>query len=302
MSQRDNTRNRFNFKFGLAFRELGAMAVLIAGILCFHYSGLSLCYPYEWLANIGIGITIIALIYLFGCYGNPFCFKKWYNEENLVIEYDPIKMCEEGEIEYPQRDAFWEYLSILGIIVVPSSFLISFFITEYGVDITTVPWYYWIACAIYCGLVIFPILGNLKHKTYRQQPEIRTDYKETKRVRRLQKALIEVSPLEAFNVSVIHRAIVIMISDYIWDCAEQYSPKSSKYDRVKYEALIDLRATRMEILTDPLLAAFRMLSGLEGMLDREIEEPEYLKLDYICDTLYDSILNYALSLQPLHLV
>lgn len=644
MSQRYITRNRFNFKFGLAFRELGAIAVLIAGILCFHYSGLSLFYPYEWLANIGVGFLVFVSIYLLGCYGNPLSFKKWYNEENIVVEYDPIEVCKDGEIVYPKRDAFWEYLSILGIIVVPSSFLISFFIIKYGVHIVNIPWYYWIGVAIYCGLVVFPVLSNLKHKTYRPQPVIRTGYKETERVIRLRKALkafnkldkrlrreenalfnleipvpyaptetnpapyieyvgkiadmgkthpevasleqlllsvtsfssidgwedslfktfkalggiesvvqhslrdtitsmgkyaihpdketshtllsnilehlhesgesqyfkfkllkssnkivaigkefakdgtkgffdtfspedfkdnlhasyedfqesvadffhhfepefnmpgeelfepdfdftghfpiisttkelfknigryqdgdidmgksvahsltkiagtsggaalgaligsvvfpgvgsiiggmigswlgrsgasklnameferlkeefesekiklddiilqaqesikekqiavnmsitekaeesnikyksnIEASPLEAFNVSVIHWAIVIMISDYIWDCAEQYSPKSSKYDKLKYESLIDLRATKMEILTNPSQAAFRMLSGLEGMLDRDIEEPGYLKLDFICDTLYDSILNYALSMQTLHLV
>lgn len=182
------------FKWGLMFRELASLSIMISAILSIHL------FNFHWSVNILIGLFAFLLLFFFGTVPNTFRFNKWYHEEILSIEYEPIGMYKDEVIDSPGSDKFWEYVSILGILVVPLSFFTSFLILVYGVphipllkdsaiSISLNLWTITGALALYIWLVAYPILKTLIKSRYNFTPEIRLDYGETKSIKRLKQSL-----------------------------------------------------------------------------------------------------------------
>lgn len=79
------------FKWGLAFRELGSLIAIVASMLVIHFN------DFPWWGNIIIAFGCLLIIFLFATSFHVFGFKRWYNTEVRVIEYDPISMSK-GEV------------------------------------------------------------------------------------------------------------------------------------------------------------------------------------------------------------
>lgn len=182
------------FKWSLMYRELVSLGIMVSAILCIHL------FNFHWSINIAIGLSALLLLFFAGTIPNSLRFKKWYKEEVRSIEYDPIGMFKDEVIETPGSDIFWEYVSVLGILVVPLSFFTTFLILVYGIphipilkdsaiSISLSLWTILGALAIYIWLVAYPILSTLIKSKYNYTPEIRLDYKATKSVRKLKKSL-----------------------------------------------------------------------------------------------------------------
>lgn len=184
-----------DFKWGLLIREFLSLLLLVVSILNFHYSWILWPYDDKIIESISEVSILVFIIYILGAIpNNPFKFKEWYNYQESVVQYNPVDMYKDAETEYPKRDAFWEYMSILSILVIPSSFFISFLITVYWCHTTTtsLAWYYWvIAACIYFLLVVRPGLYNLGKFTYHPTPKIRKGYIQSDRIKRLQQSLSE---------------------------------------------------------------------------------------------------------------
>lgn len=181
------------FKWGLAFREIGSLIAIVASMLVIHFN------DFPWLGNIIITFGCLLIIFLFATSFHVFGFKRWYNTEVRVIEYDPISMSKGEVVQMPKSDDFWEYISILGILVLPLSFFFSYIAVKelpslqgkeyFGRD-EIIRWSVIIgALFVYLLFVATPILSNLIKSKYNYTPELRRDYKVTRSVKQLKKAL-----------------------------------------------------------------------------------------------------------------
>lgn len=187
------TKKRIGFKLSLTIREFASWIIVSCSILAIYILNL------EWCGNLGIGLFCSLLLFGFACKGHILGFKDWYIKEEHTSEYDTISMSTGEVILNPNSDDFWEYISILGILVLPLSFFTSFITSVYGLSKITmfqdkslsisIPlWQILIALALYLYLVAWPILKNLVKIRYNITPSYKTDYVGTKNVKKLQKA------------------------------------------------------------------------------------------------------------------
>lgn len=111
------------------------------------------------------------------------------------------------------------------------------------------------------------------------------------------------SPLKNFKLKTLERALIIVVYDYIWQCAEQYSLKNKNYDTDKYDLLLNCLPNRYELTRKESSQLYRMLYELENLIRTgTIEEPRYMSLSQIYRITYDVLLSQAMILQSLHLV
>lgn len=114
------------------------------------------------------------------------------------------------------------------------------------------------------------------------------------------------SPLDGFDIRQMQQAFTIVIYDYIWECADQYSPKNKpfRYDNDKYTMLLNILPTRDEVANlDKGIVLYRLISDIETRFkDGTIKEPDYIHLSQIITIFRDVIVGQALSMQALHLV
>lgn len=198
-----NTRSHrtYNgFKWSLAFRELGSLIAIVASLIVIHFN------DFSWWGNIIIALGCLLIIFLFATSFHVFRFKRWYNTEIRVIEYDPISMSKGEVVQTPKSDDFWEYISILGILVLPLSFFFSFIAVKewpnlqekefFGRD-DIIHWSVIIgALTVYLLFVATPILSNLIKSKYNYTPELRRNYDVTRSAMQLKKALQEFDNLK----------------------------------------------------------------------------------------------------------
>ena len=188
------------FKWGLAFRELGSLIAIVASILVIHFN------DFPWWKNIITAFGCLLIIFLFATSFHVFGFKRWYNTEVRVIEYDPISMSKGEVVQMPKSDDFWEYISILGILVLPLSFFFSYIAVKelpslqgkeyFGRD-DIIHWSVIIgALIVYLLFVATPILSNLIKSKYNYTPELRRNYEITRSIKQLKKALQEFDNLK----------------------------------------------------------------------------------------------------------
>lgn len=200
MNQRAK-RTYDGFKSSLAIREFISWFIFSCSILAIYILNL------KWWGNIIIGLFCSLLFFVFACKGHILGIKKWYHKEIRTIEYDPISMSKSEIISNPNSDAFWEYISILGILVIPLSFFTSFITLVYGLPLFTmlqdksvsisIPlWAILLVLGFYLYLVARPILRNLRKYKYNFTPELRDNYDYTNSVRQLKKSLHEFDNLK----------------------------------------------------------------------------------------------------------
>lgn len=113
---------------------------------------------------------------------------------------------------------------------------------------------------------------------------------------------IDESPLQSYKIKIIEKAITIVLYDYVWECAELYSPKSENYDSERYSAILNCLPSRYELSLNTTTPIFVTLGELDKLLSSGYKEPKYLSLSGICSIIQNMILSYALSLQSLHLL
>lgn len=190
------------FKWCLALREFASLCAMVASILSIHL------FNFHWAINLTIGIASLGFLFLVGTFPYTFRFKKWYTKEDKVIEYDPIGMYKDEIIETPGSDEFWEFVSVLGILVVPLSFFTSFMVLVYVLpvipsledkaeSISLQLWTVLGALTVYLGLVAYPILKTLIKSKYNFVPEVHEVYTDTRFVKRLKKSLAGFVELKA---------------------------------------------------------------------------------------------------------
>lgn len=188
------TRKRIGIKWSLAIRVFTSWFVISCCIVAIYVFNL------EWWGNLGIGLFCSLILFVFASKGHILGFKDWYAKEGRTIEYDPISMSKGEVVLNPNSDDFWEYISVLGILVVPLSFFTSFMTSVYwlpkitmfqdkSVSISIQLWTVLLVLAFYIFLVALPILRNLIKYKYNFTPELRGDYEATRSVKQLQKSM-----------------------------------------------------------------------------------------------------------------
>lgn len=196
--------NSIDIKWRLISKEILSLAVIVMSILSIHYHLLTLWFDIpmsnRWKINLGVAALCLLILYIIAVgITNIFSFKQWYNYTETHIAFDNVEICKNEVIEYPNQDKFWDYLGVLCILVVPSSFLISFLITVYGpypTTTTSIEWYWWvIGVVFYCFLVVRSVLSNLHGLKSNEEPQVREHYPSTKKVVRLRKSLFSLETL-----------------------------------------------------------------------------------------------------------
>lgn len=192
------SRNALHIKWRLIGKEFFSLAVLVMSILSIHYHLLNLWLEIpmsnRWMINLGITVLCLLILYIIAVgITNIFSFRQWYNYAETHVVFDNVELWKDEVIDYPNQDKFGEYLGVLCILVIPSSFLISFLITVYGPFPTSsisIEWYWWLICAIvYCFFVARPVLSNLHGIKSNNKPKAREYYPLTKKVVRLKDSL-----------------------------------------------------------------------------------------------------------------
>lgn len=113
---------------------------------------------------------------------------------------------------------------------------------------------------------------------------------------------IEESPLILFKLDVIKKAIAVVLCDYVWLCAEEYSLGSESCDSERYSAILNCLPSRYELSVNTTNAVFVTLGQLDNLISSGYKEPRYLSLNAFCAVIQNMILSYTLSLQSLHLL
>lgn len=193
------SKKKEGLKWGLFIKEFISLIILVCAVSIIHYFNL------DWYNNLMVGIGSIMLLYILACIPkNPFTICRWYNVQEVTIEYNSVEMQKDEAVMFPNRDNFWEYFGILGVLIVPLSLIgtITFmtyimpFINSSKVISISIQWYYLVgALAFYLWLVAWPVLINLKKVKYDIKPLYEKKYKETANVRKLKSAFYSLDNL-----------------------------------------------------------------------------------------------------------
>ena len=185
------TRKKEGFKWCLFVKEFVSWIILVCVFSSFYY------FNIPWWGNVIIGLVVLLFLFCIACPKKPYKIKRWYNERESTIEYDSIEMHKEEAIWFSNRDIFWEYFSILGVLIIPLSFIgtITFmtyimpYINSSKAISISIKWYYFIgALVLYLWFVAWPVLRNLKKIKYDIKPHYKENYKKTANVRKLKSA------------------------------------------------------------------------------------------------------------------